>query len=308
MIKLDNGKYIIGFDNGYQFGKTANFMFDNGVFPLGKVEPSVREHSLKFERKYYKVAEGRAAITEDKVSDENARLLTMVAIAKELSVVGVTKADIILAVGLPFSDFGREKKELIKYYEEKPVLKYDFEGIRYDITISKVFVFPQCYSAISQRLGNMKKDYLVVDIGSKTTDVVYIRNGLPVESKSITIERAMVKWIRQIQGSLQIQYGKNIPENEILKVILKESSSMPKSFVNHIRLKITEHIEALLLELEEREYNLNYINVIYVGGGAVAVKNFTEPKDNVAYDCDILANAKGYEFLAEQMLRKQRAA
>ena len=31
MIKLDNGKYIIGFDNGYQFGKTANFMFDNEV-------------------------------------------------------------------------------------------------------------------------------------------------------------------------------------------------------------------------------------------------------------------------------------
>ena len=308
MIKLDNGKYIIGFDNGYQFGKTANFMFDNGVFPLGKVEPSVREHSLKFERKYYKVAEGRAAITEDKVSDENARLLTMVAIAKELSAVGVTKADVILAVGLPFSDFGREKKELIKYYEEKPILKYEFEGIRYEITISKVFVFPQCYSAIAQRLSNMKKDYLVVDIGSKTTDVIYVRNGLPVESKSITIERAMVKWIRQIQGSLQIQYGKNIPENEILKVILKESSSMPKAFINLIRLRIVEHIEALLLELEEREYDLNYINVIYVGGGAIAVKNFTEPKNNVAYDCDILANAKGYEFLAEQMLRKQRVA
>lgn len=207
MIKLDNGKYIIGFDNGYQFGKTANFMFDNRVIPLGKVEPSIREHSLKFERKYYKVAEGRAAITEDKVSDENARLLTMVAIAKELLTVGVTKAEVILAVGLPFSDFGREKKGLIQYYEQKPVLKYEFEGEKYDITIIKVYVFPQCYSAISQRLSNMKKDYLVVDIGSKTTDVIYIRDGLPVESKSITIERAMVKWIRQIQGSLQIQYA-----------------------------------------------------------------------------------------------------
>lgn len=308
MIKLDDGKYIIGFDNGYQFGKTAKFMFDNGVFPLGKVEPSIREHSLKFERRYYKVAEGRAAITEDKVSDENARLLTMVAIAQELSAVGVTKAEVILAVGLPFSDYGREKKGLVQYYEQKPVLKYEFEGVKYDITIIRVFVFPQCYSAIAQRLNNMKKDYLVVDIGSKTTDVIYIRNGLPVESKSITIERAMLKWIRQIQGSLQIQYGKNIPENEILKVILKQSSSLPKAYIHHIRNGITEQIDALILELEEREYDLTYTNVIYVGGGAVAVKNFTEHKNNIAYDCDILANAKGYEFLADQMLRKQRAA
>ena len=50
MINLGNNRYIIGFDNGYQFGKTANTMFDNGVYPLGKVEPSVRDHSLKFER------------------------------------------------------------------------------------------------------------------------------------------------------------------------------------------------------------------------------------------------------------------
>lgn len=304
MIKLKNGKYIIGFDNGYQFGKTANVMFDNGVFPLGKVEPSVREHSLKFERKYYKVGEGRAAITEDKVSDENARLLTMVAIAKELSAERITKADVILAVGLPFSDYGREKKELIEYYKQKPIIKYEFEGIKYEITISKVFVFPQCYSAIAQRLGNMKQDYLIVDIGSKTTDVIYICNGIPVESKSITIERAMVKWIRQIQGSLQIQYGKNIPENEILKVILRQSNNLPKAYVTLIRKGITEQIEELILELEEREYDLTYTNVIFVGGGAIAVKNFTEQKENIAYDCDILANAKGYEFLADQMLRK----
>lgn len=308
MIKLNNGKYIIGFDNGYQFGKTANRMFDNGVFPLGKVEPSIKEHSLKYERKYYKVAEGRAAITENKVSDENARLLTMVAIAKELLMVGVVKAEVVLAVGLPFSDYGREKKALIQYYEQKPVLKYEFEGVKYDIKISKVFVFPQCYAAISPRLGNMKKDYLVVDIGSKTTDVVYIHDGLPVESKSITIERAMVKWIRQIQGSLQVHYGKNILEHEILKIILKQSSSLPKTIANHIRNGITEQIVGLILELEEREYDLTYTDIIYVGGGAVAVKNFIEQKGNIAYDCDILANAKGYEFLAEQMLKKQRVA
>jgi hypothetical protein len=50
MIKLSDGKYVIGFDNGYQFGKSATTMFENGVYPLDKVEPSIREHSLENEK------------------------------------------------------------------------------------------------------------------------------------------------------------------------------------------------------------------------------------------------------------------
>ena len=142
---------------------------------------------------------------------------------------GIYKADIILEVGLLFSDYGREKKLLIDYYNQRPPLKYEFEGIRFDVTISRFFVFPQCYSAIAPRLANMRGEYLIVDIGSKTTDVVYLRNGVPVESKSITIQKAMVKWMKEIQGGLQIQFGKNIPESEILKVILKENTYLPRS-------------------------------------------------------------------------------
>ena len=308
MIKLNDGSYVIGFDDGYQFGKTANTLFDNGVYEMGKVEPSVKEHSLKYERKYYKVGEGRAAITEDKVSDENARLLAMVAVANELKIEGVRKADVILAVGLPFSDYGREKKAVVDYYLRKPSLKYEFEGIRYDITIREVYVFPQCFAAISPRLSNMEGDYLVVDIGSKTTDVLYLRNGIPVESKSITIEKVMVKWMKQIQGNLQVQFGKNIPESEILKVILKQPNFLPKACANLVCDDMKELLHSLALELEEWQYGLQYINLIYVGGGASAMRNFSEARSNVAYDTDIHANAKGYEFLAMQILRKKEAA
>ena len=283
-------------------------LFDNGVYEMGKIEPSVKEHSLKYKRKYYKVGEGRAAITEDKVSDENARLLAMVAVANELKIEGVRKADVILAVGLPFSDYGREKKAVIDYYLRKPALKYEFEGIRYDITIREVYVFPQCFAAISPRLSNMEGDYLVVDIGSKTTDVLYLRNGIPVESKSITIEKVMVKWMKQIQGNLQVQFGKNIPESEILKVILKQPNFLPKACANLVCDDMKELLHSLALELEEWQYGLQYINLIYVGGGASAMRNFSEARSNVAYDTDIHANAKGYEFLAMQILRKKEAA
>ncbi len=154
----------------------------------------------------------------------------------------------------------------------------------------------------------MKSDYLGIDTGSKTTDVVLLKNGMPVERKSVTVEKAMVKWMKQIQGSLQVQYGKNVPEDEILKIILKKDSFLPRSQANHIREMLREQIHDLELELEEREFDLQYTNVIYVGGGAAAVKNFSESRPNVAYDTDIHANAKGYEFLAMQMLKKQGAA
>ncbi len=174
MIRLEDGKYIIGFDDGYQLGKTANFIFDNGVHMLGSVEPTLKEHSLFYDGEYFKVGEGRAAITEDKISDDTARLRTMAGIAMELRNAGINNAEVVLAAGLPFSNYGRDKIKLIDYYEKQPVLEFSYEGEEYSVAIVKVIVCPQCYSAVASRLGNMKGDYLVVDIGSKTTDVVYV--------------------------------------------------------------------------------------------------------------------------------------
>ena len=174
------------------------------------------------------------------------------------------------------------------------------------MTIIKVIVCPQCYSAIASRLGNMKDDYLIVDIGSKTTDVVYVRNALPIESKSITIEKAMVKWIKEIQRDMKIQTGKDIPEHEVMKVMLKEVSNLPSVYAELIHGMMREKIHSLELELAERGYSLDYINIIYVGGGALMARDHAgKYRSHTAYDCDLCANAKGYEFLAGQIIGKQ---
>ena len=306
MIRLDDKRCIIGFDDGYQLGKTANFIFDNGVHMLGSVEPTLKENSLFYDGEYFKVGEGRAAITDDKISDDTARLRTMAGIAMELRKEGLHKAKIVLAVGLQFSSFGREKLKLVDYYDQQNTLEFSYEGEEYSVTIVKVIVCPQCYSAIASRLGNMKDDYLIVDIGSKTTDVVYVRNGLPIESKSITIEKAMVKWIKEIQRDMKIQTGKDIPEHEIMKVMLKEGSNLPTVYAELIHGMMREKIHSLELELSERGYSLDYINIIYVGGGALMAREHTGKfRNHTAYDCDLCANAKGYEFLAGQMLERR---
>lgn len=306
MVKLNNGSYIIGFDDGYQLGKTANFIFDNGVHKLGSVEPTLKENSLFYDGEYFKVGEGRAAITEDKISDDQAMLRTMAAAAMELRQTGTYQAEVVLAVGLPFSNYGRDKQKLINYYNEQDSLEFSYEGEDYSITIAGVIVCPQCYSAIASRLGNMKSDYLIVDIGSKTTDVVYVQNGFPVESRSITIEKAMVKWIKEIQREMKVQTGKDIPEHEIMKIVLKEDSNLPGAYMELIRGMLREKMRSLELELAERGYSMDYINIIYVGGGALIARDYAgKYRSHTAYDCDLCANAKGYEFLAGQIMGKK---
>lgn len=306
MIRLDDGRCIIGFDDGYQLGKTANFVFDNGVHMLGSAEPTLKENSLFYDGEYFKVGEGRAAITEDKVSDDTARLRTMTGIAMELRREGICKADVILVAGLPFSNYGRDKLKLTDYYNQRNALDFSYEGEDYSVTVGKVIVCPQCYSAIASRLGNMKGDYLVVDIGSKTTDVVYVQNGFPVESKSITIEKAMVKWIKEIQRDMKVQTGKDIPEHEVMKVLLKEESHLPIVYAELINGMMREKICSLELELAERGYDMDYTNLIYVGGGALMARDHAgKYRSHTAYDCDLCANAKGYEFLAGQMMGKK---
>ena len=118
MILSNDGIPIIGVDVGYQFVKTANSIFPNGVTCLGSTEPSLKDNSLFYEGMLYKVGEGRESITDSKIADGNARILTMVAIARELRSNGITSAEVVLVVGLPFSNYGREKQDVINYYNK----------------------------------------------------------------------------------------------------------------------------------------------------------------------------------------------
>ena len=266
----------------------------------------MKENSLLYDGEYFKVGEGRTTLTKDKFSDDSARLRTMTGNAMELRKEGMCRANVVLAVGLPFSNYGRDKLKLIDYYNRQNALEFSYEGEDYSVTITKVIVCPQCYSAIASRLGNMKGDYLIVDIGSKTTDVVYVQNGFPVESKSITIEKVMVKWIKEIQREMKVQIGKDIPEHEVMKVLLKEKGNLPIVYSELICGMMRERIHSLELELVERGYDLDYTNIIYVGGGAlIALDHAGKYRSHTAYDCDLCVNAKGYEFLVGQMMGKK---
>ena len=53
---------------------------------------------------------------------------------------------------------------------------------------------------------------------------------------------------------------------------------------------------------------MEYMNIIYVGGGALIARDYAGKYwSHTAYDCNLCANAKGYEFLARQKEGKRVA-
>ena len=140
---------IIGVDHGYAAMKTPHFSFPTGLVEY-EFEPYTQENVLEYGRKYYVVGSRRQPLQKDKTLTEDYYLLTLAAIAKELKVRKTsTICPVYLAVGLPLTGFGRDKKKFRKYLlrDGEPVT-FKFEGIACTVTITEVSLFPQGYSAV----------------------------------------------------------------------------------------------------------------------------------------------------------------
>lgn len=63
-----------------------------------------------------------------------------------------------------------------------------FEDEDYVITIENVYCFPQCFAAVTDRIGNMLGRYVVTDIGSWTKDITCIDERKVQPDKCINCE------------------------------------------------------------------------------------------------------------------------
>ena len=101
---------IIGVDHGWSQMKTVNKVFSAGVDEILS-EPAFFDDILEYEGKFYKIGTKRDAVMDNKTMNEDYYLLTLAAIAREMKIRGKHDSNILLAVGLPATRYGAEKKE-----------------------------------------------------------------------------------------------------------------------------------------------------------------------------------------------------
>ena len=101
-MKRFKDKIIIGIDHGYGNIKTANHCFPTGISAHNS-EPLFTKDMLIYNGKYYLIGEGHKEFLPEKQNDEDYYILTLAAITTELSDSNLTKADVIIAAGLPLT-------------------------------------------------------------------------------------------------------------------------------------------------------------------------------------------------------------
>jgi plasmid segregation protein ParM len=303
---MNNRIEVIGIDHGWSMMKTASQVFVTGVKEI-TTTPALYGDTLEYAGKFYKVGTNRQEVKDTKVEDDSFYLLTLAAVAKELARRGLREAKVFLAVGLPLTRFGKERNGFIKYLTANKDVSFSFENIPYHIIIDDVAVFPQCYAAVVDKLPTFAKKTLIVDVGSWTVDMMPVINKSPDESNCITIPKGLITCMRSINEQCVRQLNGEVDESEIQNIMRYVRSDIDNEYYQIIRTEIEDFVEKVFNSIREYGYNLKTTPIVFVGGGAVVMKNFAKyDGKNISYILDIKANARGYEQLATIGLKSMR--
>ncbi len=296
---------IIGIDHGYGNIKTANTVTPTGV-QIFDTAPTFEGNVLLYEGKYYRFGEGHKPFIPDKTEDEDFYAATLMGIAKELSREHITEADVYIAAGLPLTWVKSQREDFRKYLLRKSEVTFYFKKIEYDIRIVGCDIYPQGYSAVIGKLGEMNGVNMLADIGNGTVNIMYINNKKPVESKCYTEKLGVNQCMIAAQNAILDKFGTRIDETIIENIIRYGNADIGKRYLDCITSEIRIYAEKILEVLEKYEYNSELMRLYIAGGGAAIIKNFGElDMNSVVLIEDICAAAKGYETICLQSMRRK---
>ena len=297
-MKNQNDIMIIGVDHGYGNIKTANCCFPTGIMDY-ESEPLFTADMLTYEGRYYLIGEGHKEFLAEKTMDDDYYLLTLVAIARELALAGLTEASVYLAVGLPLTWTASQKAEFAAYLSRNEEVCFTYKKVEYRIRIVGVKVYPQGYAAVAQMKGQMKGVCMVADIGNGTMNVLYLINGKPQAGRMYTEKFGTYQCTLAAREEFMRRTRRELNDAIIDEVLRSGTADIRDDDLSIIRASAAEYVAGIFRRLREHGYDADTMTLYVTGGGGCLVRNFGQfDPDRVRFMDDICAAAKGYEFLA----------
>ena len=299
---------IIGIDHGYGNVKTAGCCFPTGISAFDD-EPVFKDNLLIYQNRYYLIGEGHKAFAADKTVDEETYILTLAAMARELSFRNLTEAKVLLAVGLPLTWVSTQKEQFKAYLCRNRRISFTFRGKNYSIEIVGAEVFPQGFAAVAQNLSEFKGTNMLCDIGNGTLNILMIQDRKPVAGKMFTEKYGTHQCMLMAKEAVMRTYHVAVLESIVTEVLRYGTADIRKDILETIRQTAGSYVDEIFHILYDHEYSPELMKLHIIGGGGCLIRNFAEvDSSRVKILSDICATAKGYEYMAEMVLRKRDRA
>ena len=238
--------------------------------------------------------------------DEDYYVLTLAAIAREMSTQHLTSAKVLLAVGLPLTWFVKQQGAYREYLLRNKTLSFSFRGVDYRIEISDVMVFPQGYAAIADRINEFQDVNICADIGNGTVNLFRVVDRR-VDMLTMTTEACGVKdcAVAMRTALANQHHGAKVDDSVIERIIRSGTARIDAAYLETMVTAAREYTESLFRRFREYGYDAKTMRLFVMGGGSCLIRNFgSYDREKVTLQEDIHANAKGYEQLAYNQLKR----
>ena len=235
--------------------------------------------------------------------------MTLLGIAKELELnPNIEKGDLIqvqMPIGLPPKHLQNSMINMKRFPGTGEMLQFTYKQKDYHVTITDVMAFPQDYAAIMLQHREIRTYPKVVgvDIGGFTTDYLMFRSGIEDMEICDSMETGIISLYNRITARMRADYDVLLEEADIDSIIQGRKGFYEENVVRAVLQEAKSYVTDLVASLRERGIDLKSTLFIFLGGGAILLKELIESSGIVSHAQfieDIHANAKGYDYLYQQ--------
>ena len=117
--------------------------------------------------------------------------------------------------------------------------------------------------------------------------------------------RATIALMRSIIEGVETEFYETLREQEIIDILKRGRRKTEDKIDNYIQERLASYSGDVLRHLKEFGFNTSRSDILYEGGGATIIKNFsTGDLGHSFFITDLCANAKGYEVLEFLKIRR----
>ena len=295
---------LIAIDHGDKQIKTSRRTFVSGLRE-SDTKPPFGKEVLFYKGKYYTLTDQRIPYMRDKTVDERYFILTLFAVAFELTGTDYRQdeiADVQLAIGLPPAHYGSQYEKFENYFLNRNIVDFTLDEKPYSVYISKAVCFPQAYAAIMpiyQRIRQYSK-VAVLDIGGFTADYLIVKNGEADLSVCDSLDNGVITLYNSIKSKVNADFDMLLDESDIDAILQDKETDYSDAILRIVKEQAQLFADDLFGKLRERMIDLRSGKTVFVGGGSILLKKQIEASGKVSapiFVDEISANTKGYELL-----------